>query len=649
MGVKLAPAGRSGNGLAPDEPRARLGAGVVDGGVRFRVWAPDAPRIDVQIEDVRFPLTREDGGIWSGFVPGIGGSVRYRYRIEGRGAFPDPYSRSQPDGPHGASEIIDPAAFTWHDAAWRGLAPQGIVIYELHVGTYTAAGTFDALIGELDALKELGINAIELMPVAEFPGARNWGYDGVDLFAPTRNYGGPDGLKRLVDAAHARGLGIILDVVYNHVGPDGNYLGQYAREYVTQRYTTPWGDAVNYDGERSGMVRRFAVDNACYWLDEYHIDGLRLDATFAIFDASERHILEEIATAARDAVPSRSVVLIAETHENDARYLRPASEVGFGFDATWVDDFHHAVHTTASHEHSGYYADYDGTLTQLARTIERGWLFEGQPSEHLGNGKRGTPSDGLPAWSFVYCIQNHDQVGNRAFGRRFSHLVGAGFDRPWAALLLLLPYTPMLFMGQEFAASSRFYYFTDHNPELGRNVTEGRRRDSARLAGFEDERQQREIPDPQVEATFLASKLHLDERDEGIGQQTWLLYRELLALRRADKVLARQDRFQMRTHVAGDLLLVHLWHRREHRLIVANFGVGVDAAPAALGVPAGLPVPGWCTALSTDERRFGGTDDRIRFDGDLVSMPPHTVAWLAATEPPLPLRLLRAVGRWLRR
>jgi maltooligosyltrehalose trehalohydrolase len=625
------------------ERHAALGANVVDGGVQFRVWAPDAQRIDVQIEDVLFPLVREDGGVWYGFVPGIAAGVRYRYRIDDRGAFPDPYARSQPDGPHGPSEIVDPDTFAWHDEAWPGLPPDGLVIYELHVGCYTPEGTFEALIDELDALKRLGVNAVELMPVAEFPGARNWGYDGVDLFAPSRNYGGPDGLRRLVDAAHQRGLGVILDVVYNHFGPDGNYLLQFSPRYVTDRYATPWGDAVNYDGDHSDMVRRFIVDNACHWLREYHIDGLRLDATFAIFDRSPRHILEEIATNARACV-DRRVVMMAETHENDARYLRSASEGGFGFDAVWADDFHHAVHTTASHEHIGYYADYDGTLEQLARTIRRGWLFEGQPSDRFG-GTRGTPSDGLPARSFVYCIQNHDQVGNRAFGRRFSHLVGTGLERPWAALLLLLPYTPMLFMGQEFAASSRFYFFTDHNPELGRLVTEGRRKEFARFTGFDDPRQQREIPDPQSEHTFFDSKLDLHERDEGVGEQTYRMYAELLGLRRRDAVLQRQDRTRMDVDVAGDLLLVHMWHGREHRLLAANLGMGVDAAPSAIGVPRKLLGPRWQPIISTDERRFGGTDGHIRFDGHLVSMPPHTVAWLAASEPLLPGRMLRALRR----
>jgi maltooligosyltrehalose trehalohydrolase len=620
-----------------------MGANVVTGGAQFRVWAPNAARIDVAVGDVLVPMVREYAETWYAFVAGVSPGARYRYRIDDHGLFPDPYSRSQPDGPHGSSEVVDPATFSWHDGDWPGLRIDGIAIYECHVGCYTPEGTFDALIGQLDALKALGINALELMPVAEFPGARNWGYDGVDLFAPSRNYGGPEALRRLVDAAHERGIGIILDVVYNHFGPDGNYLLQFSRDYITDRYTTPWGDAVNFDGERSKMVRRFVIDNACAWLREFHIDGLRLDATFAIFDHSPRHILEEIATSARASV-DRSIVLIAETHENDAGYLRPTSAGGFGFDAVWVDDFHHAVHTSTSHEHSGYYADYDGTLDQLARTIRRGWLFEGQRSEHFGAG-RGTPSTGVPARGFVYCVQNHDQIGSHAFGRRLSHLVGAGLDRPWAALLLLLPYTPMLFMGQEFASSARFHYFTDHKPELGRLVTEGRHRESARLSGSSDPGQQRAMPDPQSEQTFLDSKLDTRERDEGVGRQTWLMHAELFALRRSDAVLRRQDRTKMRVDVAGDLLLVHSWHGRDHRLLAANVGMGIDATHGSLGVPRRLLGRRWLTALTSDDRRFGGTGGQIRIDDHLVSMPPHTVAWLVATELPLPLRPLRALAR----
>jgi maltooligosyltrehalose trehalohydrolase len=629
--------------------RPNLGAHVVDGGVRFRVWAPDAEQMDVQISDALVPMQRDERGTWTATVPGVGAGVQYRYRIDRGGAFPDPYSRSQPDGPHGPSEVVDPNQYAWHDDGWRGIAMQGLVVYELHVGAYTAAGTFDALIGELDALATLGVTAIELMPVAEFPGGRNWGYDGVDLFAPSRIYGGPDGLKRLVDAAHQRGLGVILDVVYNHFGPDGNYLLQYAADYLTDRHATPWGDAVNFDGARSEMVRRLVIDNACYWLSEYHIDGLRLDAAFAITDTSPRHILEELAAEARASAAPRSVVLIAETHAHDGRYLRPAMAGGYGLDAVWSDDFHHVVHTIASHEHGGYYADYAGTLDELARTINRGWLFEGQQSPQHGAAD-GAPPDGLDAWRFICCIQNHDQVGNRAFGRRFEHLVGAGAHRMWSALLLLLPYTPLLFMGQEFAASSRFYYFTDHKPDLGRDVTKGRRAEFARMAGFDDPAQQREIPDPQSPQTFLESKLNLRERDEGTGAETWRMYAELLTLRRSDAVVSRQDRSSMRAYACGDkLLLVHLRHGREHRLIAANAGVGVDAAPAAINVPRAIASMHWRELISTDERRFGGSGDRMRFDERLISMPPQSVVLWQATQAPLPIRLVIRLGRLIRR
>lgn len=632
---------------APSALAARMGANVVADGVEFRVWAPDATRVDVQFDDVRIPLSPEPAGLWSTTVPGIGAGLRYRYRIDGEGAFPDPYARSQPEGPHGPSEVVDPNAFAWRDGAWRGLSTQGLAIYECHVGTATPEGTFDALAGQLDDLRALGVNAIELMPVAEWPGRRNWGYDGVDLFAPSHVCGGPDGLKRLVDAAHARGLGVILDVVYNHLGPDGNYLARFAKDYLTDRYATPWGDAVNFDGERSAMVRKLVVDNACYWIDEYHVDGLRLDATFEIIDHSPRHILAAITTAARASAGERGIVMIAETDENDARYVRPTDQGGFGFDAVGADDFHHVAHVYAAGERHGYYADYEGTLDELARTINRGWLYEGQRGSSSG-APRGTPADGLPATAFVYSLQNHDQVGNRAFGRRFSHLVGTDASRTWAALLLLLPYTPLIFMGQEFAASSRFYYFTDHSAELGQRVSDGRRREFARFAGFDDA-SQREIPDPQDETTFLASKLRLEERHEGVGEEFRRMFAELLALRRRDDVLHLQDRERMRASASGDLLLVHVWDGREHRLVAANFGVAIDASPISAGVPAWLADLPWRTLFSSDERRFGGGDDGVRLDGDFVSLPPQTIVLLAARRPLLPARLLGRVRRIVRR
>ncbi len=621
-----------------------MGANVAGGGVSFRVWAPDASRIEVRIGDALTPMRQDDAGVWSALVPAIGPGMRYRYRVNDTWDYPDPYSRSQPDGPHGHSEVIDPAAYAWHDAGWRGPALRGLVIYELHVGTYTSAGTFDALIDELEELKRLGVTAIELMPVAEFPGAHNWGYDGVDLFAVSHRYGGPGGLRRLVDAAHGRGMAIILDVVYNHFGPDGNYLLQFADAYLTDRHVTPWGDAINFDGPGSEMVRRFVIDNARAWLSEYHIDGLRLDATFAIVDQSRRHILEELVTEARASAGNRRVLLIGETYENDARYLRAPADGGFGFDAVWADDFHHVVHTIASREQSGYFADYAGTIEELATTINRGWLFQGQHSRHFGE-SRGTSSEGLSAEQFIFCIQNHDQVGNHAFGRRFSHQMGAGAHRLWSALLLLLPYTPLLFMGQEFAASSRFYYFTDHKTDLGRDVTKGRRAEFARMANF-DETQQQQIPDPQAPETFAEARLHLSERDEAANGEVYRMYQALLALRRRDRVLSRQDRAAMSAVACGEhVLLVHMCHGRDHRLIAMNTAVGVDGSAEALGVSLILAAKAWRPVFSTDERRFGGSADQIRFDERLISLPPQSVTWLEATDPTLAFRLLRRMRR----
>lgn len=608
-----------------------MGATVAESDVEFRVWAPEARSIAVEIEgSPHAPLERDRDGVWSGRVPGIGAGTRYRYRIDDRWGYPDPYSRSQPDGPHGASEVVDPAADTWHDEAWRGLTTRGLIIYELHVGAFTPEGTFDALAGQLDALAELGVTAIELMPIAEFPGARNWGYDGVDPFAPSHVYGGPASLKRLVGAAHQRGIGVILDVVYNHLGPDGNYLPQFARDYFTSRHETRWGDAINYDGPNSAMVRRFVIDNACYWINEFHVDGLRIDAAFTIFDDSSRHILEELATSARASVPPRRhIVMIAETYENDVRYLHKAAAGGFGFDAVWSDDFHHVVHAQASHEHSGYYEDYAGTLEELARTINHGWLFEGQRSKHLGI-LRGTSAGDLPAEQFVYCIQNHDQAANRAFGRRLSYVVGVELHRAWSAVLLLLPFTPMIFMGQEFAASTSFYYFTDHHPELGKLIREGR---FSEFAEFESpQERERRFPDPQDPRTFQESKLQLKERDTPAGAGVRLLHAELLHLRKTDAVLSLQDRACMRAYAASDtLLVVHLWHGREHRLVAGNFGIAFDKTAADANVPEELRGLAWTTVLSTDETRFGGGGAAARFDAAMISMPPSTVVWFAAT------------------
>jgi maltooligosyltrehalose trehalohydrolase len=602
---------------------APLGATIAGGGVDFRVWSPDATRIDVEVRGVAgMPMTRGAGDIWHARVEGIAAGARYMFRIDDRWSYPDPYARSQPDGVYEASEVVDPAAFAWRDAEWGGLHARGLALYELHIGTFTPAGTFEAAATQLGALAQLGVTAVELMPVAEFPGERNWGYDGVGLFAPSHVYGGPDALKRFVDAAHARGIGVILDCVYNHFGPDGAYFTQFARDYLTDRHETPWGDAINYDGANSHMVRRLALDNARHWVREYHIDGIRIDAAFTFKDDSPRHILAELAGGARDAASPRSVVMIAETYENDVRDLRPESAGGLGFDAVWADDFHHSVHARVTHERGGYYADYDGTMQELARTIERGWLYEGQLSRHFG-ASRGTSSRDVPAPSLIYALENHDQVANHAFGQRLSDGMPPSLYRAWSATLLLLPYTPMIFMGQEFMATTPFRDFTDHHGELGRAVTEGR---FAQFALYESDAERlRRFPDPQDDATFLASKLDRSEAEREPGRGVLALYGELLRLRREDPVLAAQDRFAMTVRALDDdALVVAMAHEGAERVLVLNTG----GAREITLEPGGRRW--WAVLVSTEEPRFGGAGAATRIGDATLSMPAESAAWLAA-------------------
>jgi maltooligosyltrehalose trehalohydrolase len=557
--------------------RLDLGATPLADGVSFKVWAPAATRVEVELPAAAefAPLTPAADGVWSGVVVAARPGTLYRYRLNGDAVRPDPYSRSQPEGVHGPSQVVDPDAFDWHDSGWPGLGIHGLVIYQCHVGTATPDGTFDSLIQQLPRLKRLGITAIEPLPLAEFPGSRNWGYDGVDLFAPSHVYGGPAALKRFVDAAHQHGLGVIVDVVYNHFGPDGNYLRDFSPDYFTDRYQTPWGEAINYDGPHSEWVRKLVLDNARYWLTEYHADGLRLDATHAIYDSSKPHLLAELTRSARTALPAgRECVLIAETHENDVRYLRSVEEGGFGLDAVWADDFHHTLRRYLHGDHEGYYANYTGTLDEVVTCIEQGWLYTGQatPSSHFKE-HRGTPAPDQPADQFVYVIQNHDQVGNRAFGERLNHEIDVDLYRAASALLLFLPYTPMLFMGQEFAASSPFQYFTDHTPELGRLVTEGRRREFKAFTHFADPASRERIPDPQAASTFVNSKLELEEADRLPGSAVQLLYQRLLELRHADVVLADQARERMQARaLAPDVLAVRRWRGDQERLLLVNFG-----------------------------------------------------------------------------
>lgn len=535
----------------PDWRVPTLGAIVTERGTAFRVWAPERSSVDLVIErpqggapasaEIR-PLDSEEGGYWVGRFHDVGPGARYRYRLDGRPdqTFPDPASRSQPDGVHEASAVVDARTFDWRHDAWRAPALSDVVIYELHVGTFTADGTFRSAIDRLPYLADLGVTAIELMPVGDFPGARNWGYDGVAIFAPARCYGTPDDLRALVDAAHQHELAVYLDVVYNHLGPDGAYANAFSPYYFTDTHQTAWGAGVNFDGAHSPEVRRFFLENALHWVREYHVDGLRLDATHAMRDDSPVHFLAELTAVLRAHAPRR-VLVVAEDHRNLARMLRPASDGGMGLDAVWADDFHHQVRVHTVGDREGYYADFTGTTDDLAATVRQGWFYTGQYSEHL-QVPRGTNPETVYPPQFVICIQNHDQIGNRADGARLHHQVDAATYRATTALLLLAPETPLLFMGQEWAASSPFQFFTDHHGELGRLVTEGRRREFAAFAAFADPAARDAIPDPQAQATFARSRLEWAEIERDVHARTLALYRRLIAFRRDCRALRHASR-----------------------------------------------------------------------------------------------------------
>jgi len=519
-----------------------LGAVPGVGGTAFRVAAPGASGVFLHLESspTRRRLAAEAPGLFADIVPGVRAGDRYRLEIEGRGVFPDPASRFQPQGVHGPSEVIDPR-FAWTDAGWRGPDPADLAIYELHVGTFTAQGTFRAAMERLRALGELGVTIVELMPLADFPGERNWGYDPAALFAPARCYGRPEDLRAFVNEAHRLGLGVLLDVVYNHLGPDGAYLPTFLPAFFSPE-ESPWGQAVNLDGAGSEWVRAFFLEHAATWVREYRLDGLRLDATHTLLDRSGRPLASEVAEHVREvaATQNRRAIVIAEDERNLDRVVRPAREGGWGLDGLWADDFHHHVRRAVAGDSHGYYRDFSGTTPDIAETIRRGWFFTGQYSEHLG-AARGTDPAGIPPHKFVFCIQNHDQVGNRALGSRLN----ADVDLPTylAATLLLLsaPETPLLFMGQEWAATSPFLYFTHHEPELGRKVTEGRRREFRAFREFADEESRTRIPDPQAVSTFEASRLIWDEASREPHAGVRRLHQALLALRRPGAPLARAD------------------------------------------------------------------------------------------------------------
>lgn len=503
------------------------GATVEAGGVRFRLWAPGCEQVSLAFEqDARvLAMQKQPGGFHELFVADAAAGTLYRYQLPDGMKVPDPASRYQPQDVHGPSEVIDPGAYNWTER-WNGRPWDEVVLYELHVGAFTPEGTFNAATSKLDHLQALGITAIEIMPISDFPGGRNWGYDGVLPYAPDSSYGRPDDLKALVEAAHARGIAVLLDVVYNHFGPDGNYLPVYAPTFFTDRHKTPWGAAINYDGQHSAPVREFVIRNALYWIEEFHLDGLRFDAVHAIIDESPRHLLDELSERAR-AATTRPLHLLLENEDNDPGRLTRKDGVPVHYTAQWNDDIHHVLHTAATHERTGYYADYEGDTDLLGKALAEGFGYQGQMMPYRGS-PRGEPCDQLPPGAFVAFIQNHDQIGNRAFGERLNSIAKPEAMRALAATYLLLPQCPMIFMGEEWGATQPFPFFCDFEGDLADAVRKGRREEFARFPEFQDPASRDRIPDPLAETTFTSAKL-----DWSAATAPRLAhYRELIAARR---------------------------------------------------------------------------------------------------------------------
>ena len=587
--------------------RLPIGAEATAEGTAFRVWAPRRSRVEVlESESGRAtPLAAEQGGYFSGFLPDVGAGTRYRYRLDGGDAFPDPASRFQPEGPHGPSEVIDPAAFRWRDGRWPGIALEGQVLYELHVGAFTSEGTWAAAARELPELAAAGITTIEMMPVADFPGRFGWGYDGVNLFAPTRLYGRPDDLRAFVDSAHAAGLGVILDVVYNHLGPDGNYLREFSGHFFSTRHRTDWGEAINFDGPEAGPVREFYLANARYWIDEFHFDGLRLDATQDIVDDSPEHIVAAVTRTARAAAPHRGILVVAENEPQDAQLARPLERGGHGLDALWDDDFHHSAVVALLGRDEAYYSDYRGEPQEFVSSAKWGFLYQGQWYSWQ-KARRGRGALDLRPAQFVRFTQNHDQIANSGRGERLHQLTAPGRWRAMTALLLLAPGTPMLFMGQEFSASSPFPYFADHDGDLGGLVRRGRLEFLAQFPSLALPEMQAQIPDPSSPDTFRAARLDFSER--AAHAAAYDLHRDLLALRRSEAALRAQRPRGVDGAVIGEAAFVLRFFAEggADRLLIVNLGRTLHLNPAPEPLLAPLSRSGWKLRWSSEDPRYGG-------------------------------------------
>ncbi len=585
-----------------------VGAEIVADEIDFRVWAPAlSSLILISEQGVRVELDRASNGYFTGRWKPKKSSVRYQLELPSGERIPDPASRFQPDGPHGPSQVIDPTQFVWTDQNWRGRPLESYILYEMHVGTFTPEGTWAAAQRELPELAAAGFTVLEIMPVAEFPGKFGWGYDGVSLFAPTRLYGTPDDFRRFVDAAHRHEIAVILDVVYNHLGPDGNYLEKLSPNYFSDRHTTDWGRALNFDGECCEPVREFYLANAGYWVDEFHVDGLRLDATQAIKDDSPReiHLLTEIARRARAAGKGREIIVIAETDQLESELCRPESRGGCGLDGIWNDDFHHAALVAMTGRRDAYFGDYRGEPQEFVSSAKYGGLYHGQRSSGRQQ-PRGRPGFDLLSAAFISFVQNHDQIGNSCRGLRLHELTTPGRYRAFLALLMLSPGTPMLFQGQEFCASTPFCYFTDHLPELARLVTQGRRELLAQVPEFGDEAIRELQNHPNDERTFQSCRLDLSERHTHAA--AYQLCQDLIRLRQAEPAFRSAERRRIDGAVLGPQALVirYFLNDEADRLLLVNWGP--ELALTCLSEPLLAPPERglWTAVFSTDGTEYDG-------------------------------------------
>jgi maltooligosyltrehalose trehalohydrolase len=587
---------------------------------RFEVWAPRVKQVEVRVvapQERTILLQKDARGNHRGETDGLDPGARYFYRLDSGADRPDPASRYQPLGVHGPSEIVD-GHFDWSDQNWNGLALENYILYELHLGTFTAEGTFAAAAAKLDHLQALGITAVELMPLGQFPGSRNWGYDGAYLYAVQESYGGLQGLKRFVNACHQRGLAVVLDVVYNHLGPEGNYLAEYA-PYFTDRYQTPWGPAINFDGPESDEVRRFFIENALFWVTECHIDALRLDAIHAIVDPSARPFLEELGEAVhcRAQKLQRKIYLIAESDRNDSRFVTGRPSGGIGLDAQWSDDFHHSVHTLVSGERQGYYEDF-GRLSDLAKAYREGYVYSGQYSLYRRR-RHGISSRDVAAHQLVVFAQNHDQVGNRLLGERLTQIISFDALKLVAGALLLSPFLPLLFMGEEFGESAPFQYFTSHtDPGLIEAVRKGRAEE------FRAFRWQGEIPDPHDESTFQRAKLHWDLPGREPNRLLLEFHRELIRLRKSMPALSHLSKKDMEVTNWEEhkVLMVRRWYERDQVVQVMNF------SSSKVELPLRLPEGRWVKCVDALETRWGGpgsaAPEEFPASGEVPwTLPPH--------------------------